>query len=78
MGQAREVAGRSWAEFHAPIGRFIPLNPRDGAELAFPAEYRGGAGVWYGFLIRTRAASAMGHPKKFQERGEKTVSGVRT
>jgi hypothetical protein len=23
--------------FKSPIGRFIPLNPRDGAELAFPA-----------------------------------------
>ena len=45
MGQARVRAGRSWEEFHAPIGRFIPLNPRDGAALAFPAEFRGGEGV---------------------------------
>jgi len=36
-------------KFHMPIGRFIPLNPRDGAELAFPTEFRGMAGVWYGF-----------------------------
>jgi chorismate synthase len=37
-GNRRTQKGR--AEFHPPIGRFIPLNPRDGAELAFPAECR--------------------------------------
>ena len=25
-----------WRSQEAPIGRFIPLNPRDGAELALP------------------------------------------
>jgi hypothetical protein len=35
----------SWAEVCALIGRFIPLKRRDGAELAFPAEFRGMARV---------------------------------
>jgi len=38
MGQARVRARRSWAEFQPPVRRFIPLNPRDGAELGFPVE----------------------------------------
>ena len=32
----------SAVRFHetTPIGRFIPLNPRDGAEMAFPGVFR--------------------------------------
>jgi len=34
VGEAR------WRFETTPIGRFIPLNPRDGAEMAFPGALR--------------------------------------
>ena len=66
-GQARERVGQSWAEFHPPILRFMPLNPRNGAELAFPGKFRGMARVWYGLWIRVRAGRDLGQPEMGEE-----------